>query len=113
MNYHNITVARSTETVCAQCSVSGCAPRRGCQIRKHGTPRAVSCLTKPQRRALPIFADYMDGVTFSGGDPLCLANRETVGRLIAETRDRFPRNDLALQSAICLKAPHTLPSPAD
>lgn len=38
----------------------------------------------------------MDGITFSGGDPLCPANRETVGRLIAETRDRFPQKTIWL-----------------
>jgi len=40
--------------------------------------------------------DYMDGITFSGGDPLCPANRETVGRLIAEIRDRFPQKTIWL-----------------
>ena len=34
--------------------------------------------------------DYISGVTFSGGDPLFPGNRETVGALCREIRQRFP-----------------------
>ena len=34
--------------------------------------------------------DYISGITFSGGDPLFPANRDTVGALCKEIRRRFP-----------------------
>ena len=33
---------------------------------------------------------YIAGITFSGGDPLHLENREETGKLIEEIRSRFP-----------------------
>ena len=38
----------------------------------------------------------MSGVTFSGGDPLCPGNRETIGQLIAEIHERFPEKTIWL-----------------
>ena len=35
-------------------------------------------------------------MTFSGGDPLCPGNRETVGQLITEIRERFPEKTIWL-----------------
>lgn len=34
--------------------------------------------------------DYISGVTFSGGDPLHEKNREEIGKLVAEIREKFP-----------------------
>ena len=34
--------------------------------------------------------DYVSGVTFSGGDPLHLENREEIGALAKEIREKFP-----------------------
>ena len=59
MNYHNITVddMLNGDGLRTVLWVSGCMHHcRGCQIRKHGTTRAVSRLTKPQKKSfLPIF----------------------------------------------------------
>lgn len=40
--------------------------------------------------------DYVAGVTFSGGDPLYPANREQVGALAQEIRERFPEKTIWL-----------------
>ncbi len=101
MNYHNITVDDMLNgDVAAQCSGFPAArtTAAAAKIRKHGTTRAVSRLTKPQKKSfLPIFRGIIwMRITFSGGDPLCPANRETVGRSIAETRDRFPQKTIWL-----------------
>ena len=42
------------------------------------------------------FNESGGGVTFSGGDPLCPGNRETVGQLIAEIHERFPEKTIWL-----------------
>ena len=40
--------------------------------------------------------DYISGLTFSGGDPLFPANRETVACLIREIKQRFPEKTIWL-----------------
>ena len=67
--------------------VSGCAHHcRGCQNPQ--TWDACSGIPFDDAAKKELFADlsrdYLSGVTFSGGDPLCPGNRETVGQLIAE-----------------------------
>jgi anaerobic ribonucleoside-triphosphate reductase activating protein len=34
--------------------------------------------------------DYISGITFSGGDPLHINNRNEVGKLICEIRNKYP-----------------------
>ena len=43
---------------------------------------------------LYISKDYTQGVTFSGGDPLFVANREPLGRLAREIKSLYPSKDL-------------------
>lgn len=40
--------------------------------------------------------DYMQGITFSGGDPLHPDNREEVTALAKEIKDKFPKKDIWL-----------------
>ncbi len=40
--------------------------------------------------------DYISGITFSGGDPLHLQNRDEVGVLIGEIREKFPQKTIWL-----------------
>ena len=101
MNYHNITVddMLNGDGLRTVLWVSGCMHHcRGCQNPQ--TWDAKSGIPFDEAAKEELFADlsrdYMDGITFSGGDPLCPANRETVGRLIAETRDRFPQKTIWL-----------------
>ena len=79
--------------------VSGCAHHcRGCQNPQ--TWDACSGIPFDDAAKKELFADlsrdYMSGVTFSGGDPLCPGNRETVGQLIAEIHERFPEKTIWL-----------------
>ena len=39
---------------------------------------------------------YISGVTFSGGDPLHTQNREEVGKLICEIKEKFPKKTIWL-----------------
>lgn len=101
MNYHNITVddMLNGDGLRTVLWVSGCMHHcRGCQNPQ--TWDAKSGIPFDEAAKEELFADlsrdYMDGITFSGGDPLCPANRETVGRLIAEIRDRFPQKTIWL-----------------
>lgn len=38
--------------------------------------------------------DYISGITFSGGDPLHTENRNEVGRLICEIREKYPQKSI-------------------
>ena len=38
--------------------------------------------------------DYVSGITFSGGDPLHMQNREEVGQLIEEVHAKFPHKTI-------------------
>lgn len=38
--------------------------------------------------------DYISGITFSGGDPLHVKNRNDVEELIIEIRDKFPKKTI-------------------
>ncbi|MDO5417399.1 MAG: anaerobic ribonucleoside-triphosphate reductase activating protein [Lachnospiraceae bacterium] len=40
--------------------------------------------------------DYISGVTLSGGDPLHPDNREEIGKLMVEIRERFPNKTIWL-----------------
>lgn len=40
--------------------------------------------------------DYIDGITFSGGDPLYAANREEVEALAKEIREKYPQKTIWL-----------------
>lgn len=37
---------------------------------------------------------YISGITFSGGDPLHMQNRDEVGRLVKEIRGKFPQKSI-------------------
>lgn len=37
---------------------------------------------------------YISGITFSGGDPLHLQNRDEVGELIDEIKEKFPKKSI-------------------
>lgn len=37
---------------------------------------------------------YVSGITFSGGDPLHLQNRDEIGQLIEEVREKFPQKTI-------------------
>lgn len=114
MNYHNITVddMLNGDGLRTVLWVSGCDHRcRGCQ-----NPQ-----TWPEDSGIPFDAaakeelfealsrDYMNGITFSGGDPLYCSNIETVGALINEIRERLPEKTIWLYTGSLFEQIRTLP----
>ncbi len=95
MRYHNITKddMLNGEGLRTVLWVAGC---------NHNCPECHNPVTWDIRGGLPfdqaakeelfeeLGKDYISGVTLSGGDPLHPRNREDIGRLIGEIRDRFP-----------------------
>lgn len=45
--------------------------------------------------------DYVAGITFSGGDPLHMQNREAVGELITQIHSEFPQKTIWLYTGYC------------
>ena len=95
MRYHNITKddMKNGEGLRVVLWVAGCAHAcPGCHNPE--TWEADSGIPFDQAAKDELFAelekDYISGVTFSGGDPLFPGNRETVGALCREIRQRFP-----------------------
>ncbi len=95
MRYHNITKddMRNGDGLRAVLWVSGCT---------HGCPGCHNPMTWDIQDGLlfdgsareELFAilakEYISGVTFSGGDPLHPDNRQEIGELIGEIREKFP-----------------------
>ena len=95
MNYHNITVddMLNGDGLRTVLWVAGCDHHcQGCQNPQ--TWPANSGIPFDENAKAELFGylsrDYISGITFSGGDPLYCKNRETVGLLIPEIRERFP-----------------------
>lgn len=95
MRYHNITKddMLNGDGLRVVLWVAGCAHAcPGCHNPE--TWDAAGGIPFDQAAKDELFAelekDYVSGVTFSGGDPLFPANRETVGVLCREIRQRFP-----------------------
>ena len=95
MHYHNITKddMLNGDGLRVVLWLAGCAHAcPGCPNPE--TWEADSGIPFDQAAKDELFAelekDYISGVTFSGGDPLFPGNRETVGALCREIRQRFP-----------------------
>ena len=101
MRYHNITKddMLNGEGLRTVLWVAGCS---------HNCPGCHNPVTWDVRGGLPfdeaakeeLFAelekDYISGVTFSGGDPLHPANRESISHLAEEIRRRYPNKTIWL-----------------
>ena len=53
--------------------------------------------------------DYISGVTFSGGDPLHMQNRDEVGALIEEIREKYPNKTIWVYTGYTWDAVKDLP----
>ncbi|MEI3407141.1 MAG: 4Fe-4S cluster-binding domain-containing protein, partial [Christensenellales bacterium] len=101
MNYHNITMddMLNGDGLRTVLWVSGCAHHcRGCQNPQTWNPQSGIPFDDAAKEELfsNLSRDYINGVTFSGGNPLCSGNRETVGQLITEIHERFPQKTIWL-----------------
>ena len=95
MNYHNITKddMLNGDGLRVVLWVAGC---------NHGCPGCQNPITWDVNGGLPfteaekseifeeLSKDYVSGITFSGGDPLHPANRETIGELVEEIKREYP-----------------------
>ncbi len=101
MNYHNITKEDmlNGDGLRVVLWVAGCNHQcKGCHnpitwdengglpFDKEAEDELFEALDKP----------HIDGVTFSGGDPLFPANRSEVLRLVKKTREKFPQKTIWL-----------------
>lgn len=114
MNFHNITVddMLNGDGLRAVLWVSGC---------NHCCRNCQNPQTWPVDSGIPFDAaakaelfeaigrDYMNGVTFSGGDPLLPSNRETVGSLIKEIHGTFPEKTIWLYTGSLFEEIRVLP----
>lgn len=101
MNYHNITKddMLNGDGLRVVLWVAGCC---------HCCKECQNPMTWDKEGGIPfddsakeeIFAElskpYVSGITFSGGDPLYVQNRETIGCLIQEIKEKFPQKTMWL-----------------
>ena len=118
MNYHNITVddMLNGDGLRTVLWVSGCDHRcHGCQNPQTWDEHSGLPFDDNAKAELfeALSRDYMTGITFSGGDPLMPCNRETVGSLIAEIREKLPGKTIWLYTGSLFEDIRTLPFIAD
>lgn len=53
--------------------------------------------------------DYIEGITISGGDPLHIANRKDVTKLVYEIKDKFPTKNIWLYTGYTYQQVKDLP----
>lgn len=114
MNYHNITVddMLNGDGLRTVLWVSGCDHRcRGCQNPQTWPKDSGIPFDEAAKAELfeALSRDYMNGITFSGGDPLYCSNIETVAALIAEIRERLPEKTIWLYTGSLFEQIRTLP----
>lgn len=114
MNFHNITVddMLNGDGLRTVLWVSGCDHRcRNCQNPQTWPVDSGIPFDAAAKAELfeAIGRDYMNGVTFSGGDPLLPANRETVGSLIEEIHETFPEKTIWLYTGSLFEEIRALP----
>lgn len=95
MNYHNITHndMLNGDGLRVVLWVSGCSHNcPGCQNPQTHNPDSGIKFDENAKEELfhELEKDYISGITFSGGDPLFVKNRETIKNLILEIREKFP-----------------------
>ena len=101
MNYHNITIddMLNGDGLRTVLWVSGCDHRcPGCQNPQTWSEHSGLPFDDQAKEELfeALSRDYMTGITFSGGDPLMPCNREAVGSLIREIREKLPEKTIWL-----------------
>ena len=73
--------------------VSGCNHHcKGCQNPESWNPNNGKEFTDETKQKLfkLLERDYIDGISYSGGDPLFPSNRDTLTQLAKEIKERFP-----------------------
>jgi anaerobic ribonucleoside-triphosphate reductase activating protein len=101
MRYHNITKddMLNGEGLRVVLWVSGCS--HGCKQCHNPITWDINGGIEFDQAAknelfLELEKDYISGITFSGGDPLHIENRNEVGKLINEIKCKFPNKTIWL-----------------
>lgn len=114
MNYHNITKCDvlNGEGVRVVLWLAGCS---------HHCKNCQNPITWDENGGLPfdesakkelfdaLSSEDIDGITFSGGDPLFTKNREEVGELIEEISNKFPNKTIWLYTGYMWEEINYLP----
>lgn len=113
MKYHNITKEDmlNGDGLRAVLWLSGCS--HGCYLCQNPVTWDAKCGLEFNEEAKEellheLEKPYISGVTLSGGDPLFLGNREEVGRLLHELKERFPDKTIWLYTGYTWEEIHTL-----
>ena len=114
MNYHNITKCDvlNGEGVRVVLWVAGCSHHcKNCQNPITWDPNGGLPFDESARKELfEAFSNPdIDGITFSGGDPLFCSNREVVGNLVTEIAQKFPNKTIWLYTGFLWEEVKDLP----
>lgn len=108
MNYHNITKddLKNGDGVRVVLWVAGCNHAcKDCQNPE--TWDSCSGIVFDEEAKNELFnelkKDYIQGVTFSGGDPLYPSNRECVGELVKQIHKHFPNKTIWMYTGYTLE----------
>ena len=99
MRYHNITKADmlNGEGLRVVLWLAGCSHHcQACQNPITWNPNDGLVFDENAKKEVfdELEKDWCSGITFSGGDPLYLGNREGVSSLISEIRSKFPDKNI-------------------
>ena len=99
MNYHNITTDDMTngDGLRTVLWCSGCSHNcKGCQNPQTHNPESGILFDSNAKAELFSYLSnsWIEGITFSGGDPLYPGNRETILSLMKEIKETFPDKNI-------------------
>ncbi|HIU75248.1 MAG TPA: anaerobic ribonucleoside-triphosphate reductase activating protein [Candidatus Pelethocola excrementipullorum] len=101
MRYHDITKddMLNGEGLRVVLWVSGCSHNcKGCQNPVTWDPKGGVLFDRAAKAEIfdQLDKDYISGITYSGGDPLFLANREEILALTKEIKEKYPNKNIWL-----------------
>ena len=113
MRYHNITKDDMLNGTGLRVVlwVSGCSHHcENCQNPITWNPNDGLVFDENAKNELfaELQKDYIDGITFSGGDPLFKDNRKAVGNIIREVKEKFPNKSIWLYTGYTWEVINTL-----
>lgn len=114
MNYHNIKHCdmNNGDGLRVTLFVSGCSHKcHNCHNPQTWDPDSGILFTDKEKKEIfdELDKDYIAGITFSGGDPLFKANRETVTALAKEIKEKYPNKTIWLYTGYKFEDVYNLP----
>lgn len=99
MNYHNITTddMNNGDGLRTVLWCSGCSHNcKGCQNPQTHDENSGIAFDKEAKEELFRYLSnsWIEGITFSGGDPLYINNRPVILELMKEIKEKFPNKDI-------------------